>query len=297
MTNNLHLRQDKRRQVPFCDMSIDQEDKLIPQFLRIHKARIGKHWIWPEHTNTEIELVLIKKGQMRCSIDGEEFRAHSGDCYFVQPGQVHHEEILSKHLDIFTLRFALLDSREKSRPFITKCHPKQQCLRKFERKTSQLFEKILQLIWNEKRGTEREIEKAISDIINLIKKHIDEQSPGKTPEKAMSRQHLLVRQAVDFIKQNTNKNVTVSQVADHCCICPCYLAHIFKDRMGIPPVQYILQQRIDQAKRLLADESLYVYEVANQLGYKDSFYFSRQFKKNTGLSPQAYRIHLGKVYL
>jgi len=42
---------------------------------------------------------------------------------------------------------------------------------------------------------------------------------------------------------------------------------------------------------------LYVYEIAKQMGYNDPFYFSRQFKKITGLSPQAYRIHLGKVYL
>ncbi len=278
-------------------MSINQKDKLIPQFLRIHKARIGKHWIWPEHTNTDVELVLIKKGQMRCSINGEVFCAYNGDCYFVQPDQIHHEEILSKHLDIFTLRFALLDSGGQSRPFIVKCQPMQQCLRKFEKKSSKLFEKILLLIWNKKRGTEREIEKAISDIIHLIKEHIDEQSPGNTPEKVISRRHLIIMQAVDYIRENTNKNVTVSHVADHCCVCACYLAHIFKDRMGMPPIQYILHQRIDQAKRLLADESLYVYEIAKQMGYNDPFYFSRQFKKITGLSPQAYRIHLGKVYL
>jgi hypothetical protein len=55
------------------------ETNLIPRFLRIHKARIGRHWIWPEHTNKEIELVLIKKGKMRRSIENKEFTVLGGD--------------------------------------------------------------------------------------------------------------------------------------------------------------------------------------------------------------------------
>ena len=59
-------------------------ENLVPRFLRIHKARIGKHWVWGEHTNKNIEMVLIKKGKMRCVIDNIEFVAKDGDMYFIR---------------------------------------------------------------------------------------------------------------------------------------------------------------------------------------------------------------------
>ena len=273
------------------------KSRLIPQFLRIHKARIGKHWIWPEHTNKEIELVLIKKGRMRCSIDGAEFIAQDGDVYFVQPGQIHYEVILSKHLDIFTLRFDLLNSKGKSSAFACDCSPGQQHLQDFQQKSANFFEQILQLIWDEKPSTERKIETVILDLIQLIQLQVNENLPEDTLEKVSSRQHRLTEEAARFIKKNLHRKLAVTDVADHCCVSACHLTHIFKGIMGVPPVQYIQQQRMNQAKRLLGDESLYVFEVAHQMGYGDPFYFSRQFKKITGFSPQTYRSHIRKSHL
>jgi AraC-like DNA-binding protein len=273
------------------------KSRLIPQFLRIHKARIGKHWIWPEHTNTETELVLIKKGRMRCSIDGTEFIAKDGDVYFVQPGQIHYEVILSKHLDIFTLRFNMLNSRGISCAFISDCSEKQQYLHGFQEKSARFLEQILQLIWDEKPNAERKIENVILKLIQLIRLRVDENFPEDTLDKISSRQHILVENAVRFIKENLYRKLTVTEVAGHCCVSACHLTHVFKGVMGFPPIQYIQQQRMDQAKRLLGDESLCVFEVAHQMGYSDPFYFSRQFKKITGFSPQIYRSHIRKAHL
>jgi AraC-like DNA-binding protein len=242
------------------------KSRLIPQFLRIHKARIGKHWIWPEHTNKEIELVLIKKGRMRCSIDGIEFVAQGGDVYFVQPGQIHYEVILSKHLDIFTLRFDLLNSKGKSCAFACDCSPGQQHLHDFQQKSANFFEQILQLIWDEKPSTERKIETVILDLIQLIQLRVNENLPEDTLDKVSSHQHRLTEEAVQFIKKNLHRKLAVTDVADHCCVSACHLTHVFKGIMGVPPVQYIQQQRMNQAKRLLGDESLYVFEVAHHMG-------------------------------
>ena len=68
------------------NMNETEDQVLTPRFLRIHKARIGKSWIWSEHTNQEIELVLVKKGKMRCPINKKEFVANNG-CIYVFPGK------------------------------------------------------------------------------------------------------------------------------------------------------------------------------------------------------------------
>ena len=54
----------------------------------------------------------------------------------------------------------------------------------------------------------------------------------------------------------------------------------------------IVNKKIQKAKELLADESLSIEQIAEQTGYNDYFYFTKVFKKNTGISPSKYRKNL-----
>ncbi len=273
------------------------EESLVPRFLRIHKARINRYWVWPEHTNRETELVLIKKGRMRCSIDQADFIGSDGDLYFVQPGQLHSEEILGEHLDIFTLRFDLLDETGGSREFLADCPPERQHLSNAERWSAHLFEQILHLIWKDKPGTESKIEALILEIMSRIRRYCQIDRPAPEAEKASGKGAILAERAAGYIERNLQRKVSVSEVAEHCCVSPCHLTHVFRSVLGVPPMRYIQQMRVDRAKKLLADESLYVYEIAQAIGFDDPFYFSRMFKRISGVSPGEFRTHIRRASL
>ena len=59
--------------------------------------------------------------------------------------------------------------------------------------------------------------------------------------------------------------------------------------MGINLIEYVNQQKIEEAKRLLRESTLKLYEISDMLGFNNSFYFSRVFKKVTGMTPKDYR--------
>ena len=59
--------------------------------------------------------------------------------------------------------------------------------------------------------------------------------------------------------------------------------------MNISPHRYIIELRIAQAKFLLSTTNVKIYDIAKSIGYDDPFYFSKAFKKMTGLSPSDFR--------
>ena len=63
----------------------------------------------------------------------------------------------------------------------------------------------------------------------------------------------------------------------------------FQNVMGTSANEYVIARRIDHAKEMLGNTSFAVKEVAEQLGYRDVFFFTRQFRKVTGVTPAAYR--------
>lgn len=65
--------------------------------------------------------------------------------------------------------------------------------------------------------------------------------------------------------------------------------HIFKEKTGIAPHQFIIQTRIEKAKYLLTYTSLTITEIAALCGYSSSAYFAMQFKKRLGVTPSDYR--------
>jgi AraC-like DNA-binding protein len=69
---------------------------------------------------------------------------------------------------------------------------------------------------------------------------------------------------------------------------------IFKKEMGMPVYQYVLAKKIETAKLMLQDTQLHINEIALQLGFSDSQYFSNFFKKKTGVSPSQFRMDVNR---
>ncbi len=92
-----------------------------------------------------------------------------------------------------------------------------------------------------------------------------------------------------YIEENFRQELTLNDLANHVYVSTYYLAHIFKEEVGIPPIQYMIQCRVEEAKRLLSHSDLSVREIASIVGYENANYFNLLFKKITGAPPGKYR--------
>ena len=94
---------------------------------------------------------------------------------------------------------------------------------------------------------------------------------------------------LDDMHNNFQNNKNADDYAEMCYLSTSRFTHIFKECFGVSPMAYKKQIRINQAKQLLKDTSLSVLEISEIVGFNDSLYFSRIFKKSTGYSPNEYR--------
>ena len=78
-------------------------------------------------------------------------------------------------------------------------------------------------------------------------------------------------------------------ISDQIGLTPNYISQIFKKETGLTITKYITETRINAAKELLKDSNFKVFEVAEMVGFDNSYYFSTVFKKVTGIHPSKFR--------
>lgn len=94
---------------------------------------------------------------------------------------------------------------------------------------------------------------------------------------------------VRYIKQNLTGKLTIDDLADRTFMSGSHFHRVFRDTLGISPVAFILQERIKFAKKLMLDDRLSISQIASKAGFSSPAYFTRQFKKSEGVSPQMMR--------
>ncbi|MBB6239640.1 AraC-like DNA-binding protein [Pedobacter sp. AK013] len=117
----------------------------------------------------------------------------------------------------------------------------------------------------------------------LHRKHEDRHAPAKIIE------------TVGYILVNLQQELSVSSLASRVNQHPDYFSRLFKTFTGQRPVTYILEKRIERAQYLLATTRLAYSDIATQTGFDNLSYFSKSFKKLTGMSPSAYKKQVYRV--
>ena len=138
-------------------------------------------------------------------------------------------------------------------------------------------------------GTVNELKGAAVEQLTHIVQHVQawrhSQANGK------------LAKAKEYMKAYYHRPLTLEEVAEHVELSPYYFSKLFKDRFGMTFIDYLTEVRIEKAKQEMSDEWKSLKEICFLVGYNDPNYFSRVFKKWTGLSPTEYRKKIHHMHL
>lgn len=98
-----------------------------------------------------------------------------------------------------------------------------------------------------------------------------------------------ILQISDYIQAHLDQAIKLADLAEVVGMSQFHFSRLFKQSMGISPHQYLLQQRVEQAKQLLKTSKLAIADIALQCGFSSQSHFSKHFRSATGMAPGAYR--------
>jgi len=116
---------------------------------------------------------------------------------------------------------------------------------------------------------------------------VSEKSGGSVDVQTQSLS--LMEQVMQYFSALPPGEITLSHTAQYLHINPSYLSQLFKQHQGVNFMDYVIELRMKEARKLLSLTTLRVSEIAERLGYNDLAYFTNMFKKITGTTPSSYR--------
>lgn len=121
----------------------------------------------------------------------------------------------------------------------------------------------------------------LQEIVVTFSESMFQQAPNQNSE--------LMRKAMIYISKHFNEPLTLEDAAQYVHLHPSYFSTLFKQSIGSSFKEYLNMVRIEESKRLLSNTDFSIIDIAVAIGFEDQSYFSKVFKKYTGLTPKQYR--------
>lgn len=197
---------------------------------------------------------------------------------------------LPEEAEMLTKEAERLKRKNEKEAFLEMAEMAVQALKR-ERCDSQIvkqwFRRLEQRMQVENIGTETsfhyigDVRKELERLADQVFEYMDQEIPEDLSQP--------VKIAADYAAGHYREAVGLGDAADAAGVNSTYLSYLFSQEMGIGFANYLLNLRMEHAKKLLRETNLKMWQVADESGFNDYHYFSKVFKKAEGMSPAQYR--------
>lgn len=234
----------------------------------------------------DFHILYIAKGCCHVHENGEEIKAKSGSVITYFPGENQKYSFLAEEKSIsYYVHF----TGENVDKILTGLGLTQKRVSYIGTSSTlqSLFDKMITEIQLKRACYEYYCQGLLLSIVSVIGRKISERSSEIRHETntRMNEIRKLMHSQFDSSK-------SISEYAAMCNLSESRFSHIFKEEFSTSPKNYMLKVKIQKSKDLIKDTDLSIFQVAQMVGIDNQNYFSRLFKKYTGLSPNQYRNQL-----
>ena len=223
--------------------------------------------LYPHHLSF-YDLTLLLSGTLAYLIDGKEVVLRSGDAILIPTGSVRERRASEGDVDYISFNFT------SPSPLTLPLHI-EDVLRSDALLLISAFDKINGRSYLDHK---EENEHLLACLLLVLENRVKARGI-----------HPLVRTIMKYVHGHLGERITLEDIGRETFFSPIYCDTLFKKETGHSIIDYAIEKRIDEAKRLLLEGAVSLSDVAERVGFHDYNYFSRVFKKRSGYTPSSYR--------
>jgi len=214
------------------------------------------------------DLTIVLDGSLEYTVNGNKYEICGGDIIFISSGSAYVRKNTDEIVDYVSFNFNVLDEIHLPVQLKNAVHSEARLL-------IAAFDKIQSRSYLD--NTEK-ISHLLACLISIFEDRVRAQSFNP-----------LTLNIIKYIHNNLEEKITLEDIGRLTFFSPVYCDTVFKRETGKSIIDYLIDERIDMAKKLLLENTLPLSKISEQVGFNDYNYFSRVFKARSGYSPSAYR--------
>ncbi len=258
-------------------------------------AKAGVPWHWHD----ELEYAIVTQDEPLFCMENARFHLRPGDCIFVNSGALHAMENVpgqrgEMHSAVFHPRLVgSMDSlfwQQLVQPLLKDAALQYLILRSEVEWQAQVID-CLDRVWHAMRDEPEDYENLVryllSGALRLINRNceIDAKLPSEQERLDAGR----IRAMLTYVEENFADELTVDAIARSASISNSVCLRCFHQVLGMTPIQYVKQFRLEKAAQQLNGSKCSVKEIALACGFNDVSYFTKSFREKMGVTPKEYR--------
>jgi len=214
------------------------------------------------------ELTLVLKGHLDYYINGTHVPLDDGDAIFIPTGYVRARDLPDRACDYVSFNFEMGGEIRLPTHIKSAVHSEELLLiAALDKMNSRYYP-----------DNDEKIGHLLACMLALLEDRVK-----------MHNYSPLTRSIIAHVNKNYQSRITLDDIAALTYFSPIYCDTVFKREVGRSIIDFLIDKRIEEAKKLLLAQTAALTLVAERVGFSDYNYFSRVFKKRTGYTPSAYR--------
>lgn len=276
-------------------------DICIEQIVSIHYFEYMSNFSFEGESHDFWEFCYMDKGEVEVTADGVPHTLRKGEIIFHKPNEFHELKangriapnlvVMAFHcsspcMDFFRDKILTLTAVEQNllAEIITearKCFSSpldNPYLQQLERRTPSPF------------ASEQLIRLYLEQFFLLMYRRCQEHQPALLPAKSVKKANdsQIYTRILSYLEEHVEEHLSIEDICHANLVGSSQLQKLFREQTNSGVINYFSQLKIDRAKQLIREHHLNFSQIAEKLGYSSVHYFSRQFKKLTGMSPSEY---------
>ncbi len=242
-------------------------------------SEFGTLDVSPKRKVTKFEIEFYLEDGKTTTTDDCTYEIKKDYIQIAKPGQVRHSQLPFRTAYIkFDADGELAEKLRSIPEYFCNSHPQR------------IYNKLDEIILLNEGDNQYLLYSRLLSLLNLV--FYD----AEIPESRNGKNYETIVQAKRYIESHSDSQIKLKDIADSVHLSEIYFHNIFKESVGVSPHQYLINCRIENAKKLLWNTDISICEVAEKSGFGCQQYLNKVFKKETGTTPAAYRKNFQQNY-